>query len=91
MNFRLEFKNIKNKKIIFSLPQSNHYQKIKNFKISPKTYQILKEKDWRNEVLIFRLNDINHPLPPSTSKFSPTAIKKYPFKFFFKRLQNKKT
>lgn len=56
MKFLLKFKkNIKNNLLIFSLPQSNHYQKITNLQInSEKNYQIINEKKWENKIIIFK-------------------------------------
>lgn len=56
MNFRLSLspKN-RGEEIVFSIPQSNHYQQIKNLQISPAPHlQILDQ--WGNEIFIF--NDV---------------------------------
>ncbi len=54
--------NLKNKpskkQIIFSLPQTNHYQKISNLKINFANDQLIKEKEWGNEVVFFTFNDV---------------------------------
>lgn len=53
MKIKLSFKIKNNNKfLIFSLPQSNHYQKISNLTITPKNYQIINEKKWGNKIVI---------------------------------------
>ena len=59
MKLILDFKNkLNKKKTIFSLPQTNNYQKISDLKISFANYQIIKEKEWGNEIVIFTFNDV---------------------------------
>lgn len=42
----------------FPLPQTNEYQNIDNLTSSPKSKQIIEDKEWNNKVAIFGLNDV---------------------------------
>lgn len=77
MKFLLKFKkNIKNNLLIFSLPQSNHYQKITNLQInSEKNYQIINEKKWENKIIIFKPTQNSNQLTISFDHI-PLKIKK---------------
>lgn len=88
--FHFEFKNkTNNKLIIFSLPQTNHYQQIKKLKIISNKYQIIKEKEWENEVVLFRLNDVKEN-PQIIFDFNPKIYKQIiPENFSLKDYQNK--
>lgn len=89
MKFSLELKTPKkSSSIIFSLPLSNHYQQIKNLKIQSNNYQILQEKRWGNEIIIF--NDVKN-IPQITFDFYPKSYQtNIPEFFFLKDYQNKK-
>jgi transglutaminase-like putative cysteine protease len=64
------------KYLIFSLPESNQYQQIKDFKILfPKKYHIIKENRWGNKVIVFRLNDVLQKYPQISFNFQPKELK----------------
>lgn len=78
MKLRIFFNDkTKKKNIIFSLPKSNHYQKIKNKNliINHNFWKIIKEKKWGNEIIVFRLNDVSKK-PKIIIDFIPQSYKK---------------
>ncbi len=57
MNFYFKFKS--DSKIVFSLPQTNHYQEIANLKIFSLNTKIIKDSIWNNKILLINPNKEN--------------------------------
>lgn len=77
IKFSLEFPKNRGELLIFSLPQTNHYQNI--FKINlipPRKWKTVKDKQWGNKILVLTLNDvkkksmINFQINPKSFKIS---------------------
>ncbi|MBI4009386.1 transglutaminase domain-containing protein [Candidatus Roizmanbacteria bacterium] len=59
-HFRLKFTQNRGKRLVFSLPQDNQYQKISDLKIIPSQFKTIKTGNWQNRVALFRLNDVKN-------------------------------
>lgn len=79
MQFKLTFEKDKKKLVIFSLPQTNHYQTIQNQVCNPAADQLIKDK-WRNCVGIFSLKNnkkIQIKFKSSSKVYSPKIDKRF--------------
>jgi len=56
--FCLKFSENRGQLLVFSLPQTNHYQQISDVKINPPVSKIITDIQWGNKTLVFRLNDV---------------------------------
>lgn len=84
-HFILDFKKKQEKGewLIFSIPKTNHYQKINHLKIFPKKFNT-KTDQWGNEIKIFTLNDVKeNPIilsfdyQPQTINYQTEMIEKF--------------
>ncbi len=60
LEFRLELPKKAGEYVLFSLPQTNQYQKITSLEIEPRKYKRFKENKWGNDIVSFTLNDVKH-------------------------------
>lgn len=79
MQFKLTFGKDKKKLVIFSLPQTNHYQTIQNQACIPAADQLIKDK-WKNCVGVFSLKNnkkIQIKFKSSSRVYSPKIDKRF--------------
>lgn len=56
---QFSFEKKTGKQLVFSLPQTNHYQEIRNLSLEPKTPNLIFD-EWGNTVACFSLNDVDN-------------------------------
>jgi hypothetical protein len=74
VNFQLSFPKKRGEYVIFSLPQTNHYQTIENLTIRGAA-KILRGRKWGNKIALFTLNDVKEKIE-IVFQHSPKPTKK---------------
>lgn len=81
MKFCLKFYGDRGDHLVFSLPQTNHYQAISDLTITPSRCKIQTDKQWGNKIMVFTLNDVKKEIKVDfhikLKSFSNTIDKNY--------------
>jgi transglutaminase-like putative cysteine protease len=74
-HFKLDIKinERRGESLVFSTPQTNHYQKISHLKIFPQKFNTKTDR-WGNEIKIFTLNDVKQNLIILSFDYQPQTI-----------------
>ncbi len=74
INFSLIFPKNRGEFLIFSIPQTNHYQNIAKFSLIPPVgWKTVKDKQWENKIVVLTLSDVKQK-PKISFQIKPKPV-----------------